>query len=59
LSKIVGIYDDGANRIEPSIEGIAIKGKFMDLVAAIRRGEVDDAIIEGSSNIDFSTIKPV
>jgi len=45
LSEIVGIYDDDANRLEPSLEGIAIRGKFMDLVAAIRRGEVDDAII--------------
>jgi Undecaprenyl-phosphate glucose phosphotransferase len=45
LSQIVGAFDDRLSRVGDDIGGVSVRGNFKDLVALIRRGEVDDVVL--------------
>jgi Undecaprenyl-phosphate glucose phosphotransferase len=45
LSHVVGIYDDRPARVDSNFPTTEIRGNFIDLIAAIRNGEVDDAVV--------------
>lgn len=45
LSRLVGVFDDHQGGMGTEPNGIQISGKFEDLVAGIRRGEVDDVVV--------------
>ena len=45
LSRVVGVFDDHPHRVGTRIAGALVRGSFKDLISAIRRGEIDDAIV--------------
>ncbi len=45
LSRVVGVFDDRLDGAGADVGGFPVRGNFEDLVAVIRRGDVDDVVV--------------